>query len=244
MNRFEDKKVLVTGGTRGIGRACVEAFLAEGARVAFCGRDPEAVRRAAGELGDRALGLACDVGDAAAVEEMVGKAEAWLDGLDALVCNAGVSRFDFLVRMKDADWDAVQQINLNGVFYCCRAAAKGMIKRRGGRIVTVSSIMGLHGGSGMTNYSASKGGVIGFTKAMAQELARRNITANVVAPGYTETDMTSTMTPETVRTLMERIPLGRSAQPAEIAKAVLFLASDDAAYITGEVLCVDGGLTM
>ncbi len=244
MNRFEDKKVLVTGGTRGIGRACVEAFLAEGARVVFCGRDPERVRQTAGELGERALGLACDVGDAAAVEEMVGKAEAWLDGLDVLVCNSGIARFDFLVRMKDADWDAVQQVNLNGVFYCCRAVSKGMIKRRGGRIVTISSIMGLHGGSGMTNYSASKGGIIGFTKAMAQELARRNITANVVAPGYTETDMTSTMTPETVKTLMERIPLGRSAQPAEIAKAVLFLASDDASYITGEVLCVDGGLTM
>lgn len=244
MNRFEDKKVLVTGGTRGIGRACVEAFLAEDARVAFCGRDPERVRQAAGELGDRALGLVCDVGEVEAVDRMIGEAEDWLDGLDVLVCNAGVSRFDFLVRMKDADWDAVMQSNLNSVFYCCRAASKGMIKRRAGRIVTVSSIMGLHGGSGMTNYSASKGGIIGFTKAMAQELARRNITANVVAPGYTETDMTSTMTPETVKTLMERIPLGRSAQPAEIAKAVLFLASDDASYITGEVLCVDGGLTM
>ncbi|MBW7864477.1 MAG: beta-ketoacyl-ACP reductase [Candidatus Hydrogenedentes bacterium] len=244
MNRFEDKKVLVTGGTRGIGRACVEAFLAEGARVVFCGRDLERVRQTAGELGERALGLACDVGDAAAVEEMAGEAEEWLGGLDVLVCNSGIARFDFLVRMKDADWDAVQQVNLNGVFYCCRAVSKGMIKRRGGRIVTVSSIMGLHGGSGMTNYSAAKGGIIGFTKAMAQELARRNITANVVAPGYTETDMTSTMTPETVKTLMERIPLGRSAQPAEIAKAVLFLASDDASYITGEVLCVDGGLTM
>lgn len=244
MGRFDGKKVLVTGGTRGIGRACVEGFLAEGARVAFCGTTPDAVGNAARELGQNAKGLACDVSDPGAVSRMVGEAAAWLGGLDALVCNAGVSGDGLLPRMKDRDWDAVLRTNLNGVFFCCRAASEIMIRQRSGRIVNVSSVLGLHGQGGMSSYCASKGGVIAFTKSIAQELARRNITANVVAPGLTRTDMTAPMSEENIRLLESRIPLGRAALPGEIAKAVLFLASDDASFITGEVLCVDGGLAM
>ena len=244
MGRFDGKKVLVTGGTRGIGHACVEGFLAEGARVAFCGRNPDAVREAAESLGASAKGWVCNVADPEEVGRMTGEAADWLGGLDALVCNAGVSGDGLLPRMKDAHWDAVLRTNLDGVFFCCRAASEIMIRQRSGRIVTVSSVLGLHGQGGMSSYCASKGGIIAFTKSIAQELARRNITANVVAPGFTRTDMTAPMPEENTRLLEGRIPLGRAALPEEIARAVLFLASDDASYITGTVLCVDGGLTM
>lgn len=242
--RFEGKIALITGGTRGIGRACARRLLDERARVAICGRTSEAVHAATAELGGGVLGIACDVTDQEAVKAAVERVEREMGGLDVLINNAGITKPDLVARMKDANWSDVMRTNLDGVFHFCRAAAKGMILRRRGRIVNVSSVLGLHGQSALANYCASKGGVIGFSKAFAQEVAARNITVNVLAPGYTVTDMTAGMPEKMEQALMERIPLGRPAQPEEIAAAAAFLASDDASYLTGAVLCVDGGLYM
>lgn len=242
--RFESKIVLVTGGTRGIGRACAELFSREGARVVLCSRDAAVAARVAEEIGPNAEGLACDVTDSAAVDALVAGVEAKYGVIDILVNNAGVERNGLLVRMKDADWDTVMHTNMNGTFHFCRAAARGMLRKRSGRIVNISSVLGLRGQGGQTHYCASKAAIIGFSKAYAKEVASRNITVNVVAPGYTVTDMTAAIPDAMREELLEAIPLRRGAQPEEIAAAVAFLASDDAAYITGAVLCVDGGLAM
>ena len=242
--RFENKIVLVTGGTRGIGRACAERFAREGANVVLCGRDAAVAARVAEEIGPNVQGLACDVTDAAAVDALVSAVEATYGAIDVLVNNAGVEKNGLLVRMKDADWDAVMRTNMNGTFHFCRAAARGMLRERSGRIVNVSSVLGLRGQGGQTHYCASKAAVIGFSKAYAKEVASRNITVNVVAPGYTVTDMTASIPDAMLEELLKAIPLHRGAQPEEVAAAVAFLASDDAAYITGTVLCVDGGFAM
>ncbi len=240
--------VLVTGGTRGIGRACVEAFAASGAKVALCGRSADAAEGVAREIAERTgatvRGYAADMGNSDSVDALVKSVSEDLGPITVLVNNAGITRDGLLMRMKNDDWDEVLRTNLNGVFYCCRAVSRGMIKQRYGRIVNISSIVGLHGQGGQSNYAAAKAGIIGFTKALAQELAARNITANVVAPGYIKTDMTANLGEDVRAKLLDRIPAGREGNPGDVAEAVRFLASPQASYITGHVLCVDGGLGM
>ncbi|MBP8129920.1 MAG: 3-oxoacyl-[acyl-carrier-protein] reductase [Candidatus Hydrogenedentes bacterium] len=244
MNRFEDKIALITGGTRGIGLACAQIFAAEGARVALCGRDADRAARAAASIGDRARGYACDVADSAAVDRLVAAVRADLGPVAILVNNAGLTRDGLLARMKDEDWDAVVRAGLNGAFYTCRAAARDMLKQRYGRIVNVASVVALHGQAGQANYCAAKAGLIGFTKAYAREVASRNITVNAVVPGYIRTEMTAHLGEDAVRRILEQVPLGRVGAPEDVARAVAFLTSEDAAYITGAVLSIDGGLGM
>jgi len=244
IKRFEDKVVLVTGGTRGIGRACAERFAQEGARVAICGRDADRAAQSAGEIGESVRGYACDVADPAAVDALFARVQEDLGPVGILVNNAGVTQDGLLARMKDEHWRSVIEANLGGAFHACRAAARQMLKQRYGRIINITSIVGLHGQAGQTNYSAAKAGLIGFTKAYAKEVGSRNITVNAIAPGYIATNMTAGMGEDTVRTLIERVPLRRAGLPRDVAAAAAFLASEDAAYITGAVLCVDGGLGM
>jgi len=248
MGEFTDKTVLITGGTRGIGRACAAAFAREGARVAICGRNEDATQKAAAEIaaesGGDVRGFACDIASAAAVDAMVKAVNEAFGPIYVLINNAGITRDGLLMRMKSEDWSAVVDTNLTGAFNCCRAVARDMIKQRAGRIVNVSSIIGLRGQGGQTNYAAAKAGLIGFTKALAQEVASRNITVNVIAPGYIDTDMTAGFTDEIRGELLERIPLKRTGTGDDIAAAARFLASGGASYITGAVLQVDGGLAM
>lgn len=248
MSDFEGKVALVTGGTRGIGRACAAAFAGAGAKVALCGRSAETAGEAAEAIAAEhqavVRGFEADISNRESVDALVKSATEALGPISILVNNAGITRDGLLMRMKDEDWSAVLETNLNGAFYCCRAVSRGMVKQRYGRIVTISSIVGLRGQGGQTNYAAAKAGLVGFTKALAQELATRNITANVVAPGYVKTDMTAEFNEDMQKALIARIPVGRQGTPEEIAASVLFLASEEAAYITGQVLCVDGGLGM
>lgn len=244
MGRFDGRVALVTGGTRGIGRACAELLAQEGALVALCGRRVEVAQHAAAAIGHGAAGFGCDVTDAEAVDQMVSEIGKMLGPLAILVNNAGVTADGLLARMKDEHWGSVLQTNLTGAFHLCRAAARDMLKQRYGRIVNVSSIVGLHGQSGQTNYCAAKAGLIGFTKAYAREVGSRNITVNVVAPGYITTDMTAGLPEEGVKRILEQIPLRRLGAADDVARAVGFLVSEEAAYITGAVLCVDGGLGM
>ncbi len=238
------KSALVTGSTRGIGRAIAEALAGCGARVGVVGRDLARAREAAAAIGPEAVGFACDVADTAAVTALVTAAEEAFGGLDVLVNNAGITRDNVLFRLKDDDWDAVLDANLRGAFASIRAAARGMMKRRWGRIINVSSIVGLIGNKGQANYAASKAGLVGLTKSVAKELASRNVLANVIAPGFIDTDMTAAMTPEARAALARQIPLERLGSPADIAGLAAFLASDHASYITGQVFVVDGGLVM
>ena len=244
MARFSDKVVLITGGTRGIGRACAELFAREGAKVAICGRSQETTERAAAEIGSNVRGYGCDISSSTAVDAMIKQIEQELGPIQVLVNNAGITQDGLLMRMKDEHIASVLDTNLKSAFYTCRAAARGMLKGRYGRIVNISSVIGLHGQGGQTNYAAAKAGLIGFSKSYAQEVASRNITVNVIAPGYITTDMTSGFTEEITQKLNERIPMGRSGSGEDIAEAVAFLASDAASYITGAVLSVDGGLGM
>ncbi len=238
------KVAFVTGGTRGIGFAIAEALVASGARVAISGRDAGRAAEASRRLGGGAVGVACDVADEAQVDTAIAAIEAGLGGIDILVNNAGVTRDNILLRLDGAAWDEVLDTNLKGAFHTSRAVIKGMMKRRNGRIINISSIVGLIGNKGQANYAASKAGLIGFTKAIAREYASRGITANCVAPGYIETDMTNALPEDARKALLDSIALGRLGQPADIAGAVLYLASDLAAYVTGQVLVVDGGMTM
>ena len=238
------KVAFVTGGTRGIGFAIAEALVASGARVAISGRDAGRAAEASSRLGGGAVGVACDVADEAQVDTAIAAIEAGLGGIDILVNNAGVTRDNILLRLDGAAWDEVLDTNLKGAFHTSRAVIKGMMKRRNGRIINISSIVGLIGNKGQANYAASKAGLIGFTKAIAREYASRGITANCVAPGYIETDMTNALPEDARKALLDSIALGRLGQPADIAGAVLYLASDLAAYVTGQVLVVDGGMTM
>lgn len=238
------KSALVTGSTRGIGRAIAETLAGCGARVGVVGRDQARAAEAAAAISPRAVGFGCDVGDTASVTAMVEAAEQAFGGLDILVNNAGITRDNVLFRLKDDDWDAVLDANLRGAFASIRAAARGMLKRRWGRIINIASVVGLVGNKGQANYAASKAGLIGLTKSVAKELASRNVLANVVAPGFIETDMTAAMTPEARAALSQQIPLERLGTPADVAGVVAFLASDQAAYITGQVFVVDGGMVM
>ncbi|HXV86352.1 MAG TPA: 3-oxoacyl-[acyl-carrier-protein] reductase [Gemmatimonadales bacterium] len=240
------KVALVTGGSRGIGWAIAERLAGAGAAVAILGRDEPRAREAAGRLGQttRATAVAADMADSAQVERAVESVERDLGPIDILVNNAGLTRDGILVRMSEADWDAVLDANLKGAFTATRLVTRGMMKRRYGRVINISSVVGITGNKGQANYAASKAGLIGFTKAVAKELASRNVLVNAVAPGFIETDMTRAL-PEAARNaLLEHIPLGRLGDTADVAGAVLFLASDLAGYITGHVLVVDGGMVM
>jgi 3-oxoacyl-[acyl-carrier protein] reductase len=236
---LEGRTALVTGGSRGIGRAIVVELARAGASVVVGYRSGrEEAESVAGETGGRAV--EADVSDPEQAKALVAEA----GDLDILVNNAGLTRDGVLARMPDADWRDVIETNLSSVFYTCRAAARPMMKRRGGAIVNVSSIVGLRGNWGQTNYSASKAGIIGFTKSLARELGSRGVRANVVAPGYVKTRLTDELPAEARDAMLGNTPLGRLGDPEDIAGAVRFLCSDEAAFITGEVLLVDGGLGM
>jgi len=242
--QLDGKVAMVTGSTRGIGRAIAATLAGAGAKVAVIGRDAARAEQAAGEIGHGAKGFACDVTSEASVNGAVAAIEKDLGGIDILVNNAGVTKDNVFLRLQDADWDVVLEANLKGAFRTIRAASRGMMKKRWGRIINVSSVVGLIGNKGQANYAASKAGLLGLTKSIARELASRGITVNAVAPGFIETDMTAALTPEQREALAKQIPLERLGSPEDIAKAVLFLASDDASYITGQVLVVDGGMVM
>ena len=238
------KVALVTGSTRGIGRSIAETLTEAGARVAVVGRDLAKAAAAAAEIGPDAKGFACDVADTVQVSALVADVEAAFGTLDILVNNAGLTKDNVIMRLKDDDWDAVIDTNLRGAFATIRAASRGMMKRRSGRIINISSVVGVIGNRGQANYAASKAGLIGLTKSVAKELASRNILCNAVAPGFIATDMTAALGPEQTQALESQIPLARLGRPEDIASAVAFLASDHAAYITGQVLVVDGGMVM
>nr|WP_325222105.1 3-oxoacyl-[acyl-carrier-protein] reductase [uncultured Oscillibacter sp.] len=246
--KFEGKTAIVTGGSRGLGRAVCLELAAGGANVVLCYAGNEAAAqetvRAVEALGAKALAVRCDVADAAQVDELVKAAMEAFRRIDILVNNAGITRDNLLMRMSEADFDAVIAANLKGAFLCMKAVSRLMLKQRYGRIVNLSSVVGLRGNAGQVNYAASKAGVIGMTKSLAKELASRGVTVNAVAPGFIETDMTAAL-PEAARTAAQNgIPMSRLGAPEDVAKAVGFLASDDAAYITGQVLAVDGGMAM
>jgi 3-oxoacyl-[acyl-carrier protein] reductase len=242
---LQGQVALVTGGSRGIGLAIARDLAQAGARVAVVARDGARAEAAAGELpGEGHRGYAVDVANPEAVNALVKQVEADFGSLDILVNNAGVTRDNVLMRIKDEDWDAVLDTNLRGAFNLMRAASRGMMKRRSGRIINISSVVGVTGNAGQANYAASKAGLIGMTKSVAKELAGRGVLVNAVAPGYIETDMTAEL-PEAARTaLMANIALSRLGKPEDIAPAVRFLAGPGASYITGQVLVVDGGMVM
>jgi 3-oxoacyl-[acyl-carrier protein] reductase len=236
---LEGRTALVTGGSRGIGRAIAGALAEAGATVVIGYRSgAEEAKDVAGEIGGRAV--QADVSDPEEAKRLVEEA----GDVDVLVNNAGVTRDGLLARMSDDDWRTVLDTNLGGTFNTCRAVIRGMMKRRSGAIVNVSSIVGVHGNPGQTNYSASKAGIIGFTKALARELGSRGVRANVVAPGYISTRLTNDLPEELQQAMLASTPLGRFGDPEDVAGAVRFLASDAAAFVTGEVLLVDGGLGM
>jgi 3-oxoacyl-[acyl-carrier protein] reductase len=238
------KVALVTGGSRGIGLAIARALTGAGAKVAVCARDGAKAEAAARELGANARGYACDVGVERQAEQTVAAVDKDLGPVDILVNNAGITKDNLLFRIGADDWDAVLDTNLKGAFLMTKLAARGMIKRRFGRIINITSVVGLMGNKGQANYAASKAGLIGFTKSVARELASRNVLANAVAPGYIATEMTAKLTPEQQTALRDAIPLARLGQGEDVAGAVLFLASEFASYITGQVLVVDGGMVM
>jgi 3-oxoacyl-[acyl-carrier protein] reductase len=236
---LEGRTALVTGGSRGIGRAIAAELANAGAEVVIGYRSGgEEAEGVAGEIGGRAV--QADVSDPEEAKRLVEEAGE----VDVLVNNAGVTRDGLLARMSDEDWDVVIDTNLRGTFNTCRAVTRGMMKRRAGAIVNVSSIVGVHGNPGQTNYSASKAGIIGFTKALARELGSRGVRANVVAPGYISTRLTNELPEELKGAMLANTPLGRFGDPEDVAGAVRFLCSDAAAFVTGEVLLVDGGLGM
>jgi 3-oxoacyl-[acyl-carrier protein] reductase len=238
------KNAVVTGSTRGIGRAVAQALADSGARVAVVGRDREKASAVASGIGSGSAGFACDVGDTAQVAQLVADVEKEFGGIDILVNNAGITRDNLVMRLKDEDWDDVLNANLRGAFAAIRAVSRGMMKKRGGRIINMASVVGLMGNKGQANYAASKAGLIALTKSVAKELGTRGILVNAIAPGFIETEMTDAMTPEARAALNGIIPLERLGKPEDVAAAVVFLASDMASYITGQVIVVDGGMVM
>jgi 3-oxoacyl-[acyl-carrier protein] reductase len=243
----KDKVAIVTGAGRGIGAAVALKLASQGAAVACVSRTEANARRTADQvaaLGARSMALAVDVADGAASEAAVMAAIKELGRIDILVNNAGVTRDGLLMRMSEADWDAVLSTNLKGAFHFTRPTVRAMIRQRSGRIVNIASVVGLIGNAGQANYAASKAGLIGFTKAVAKEVAGRGVTCNAIAPGFITTDMTAALNDEQRERLLAVIPLGRFGEPDDIAEAVSFLAGDSGRYITGQVLTVDGGMVM
>ncbi|MCA2000554.1 MAG: 3-oxoacyl-[acyl-carrier-protein] reductase [Chloroflexi bacterium] len=245
---LENKIALVTGGSRGIGRAIALEFAARGAAVVVnYNKSPEAAEKVVEQIqtaGGKAAAFQADVSDFKQAEALVKFTLDAFGGLDILVNNAGITRDQLIMLMPEADWDAVINANLKSVFNCSKAAVKHMMKKRAGRIINIASVAGQMGNPGQTNYSASKGGQIAFTKALAREVAARNITVNAIAPGFVDTDILTAMPPETLEAALKLVPLGRKGRPEEIAFAAAFFASEEAAYITGQVLGVDGGMAM
>ena len=244
MTAFDGKVVLITGGTRGIGRACAAYFAGRGAQVAICGRSLETATAAANELGHGTRAFQADMADPDAPAALIASVEDAFGPVAILVNNAGLARDTLLMRMKDDDWAQVIDTDLTGVFRCCRAVVRGMMKQRWGRIINISSVIGIVGQAGQANYAAAKAGLLGLTRSLARELGSRNITVNAVAPGLIETDMTAVIQGEMREAMLARIPLGRAGHPEEIAGLVGYLASESAAYITGATTAIDGGLTM
>lgn len=246
MGQFDDKIAIVTGASRGIGRAIATELAARGATVVAVARgtNAEATVEAIRAAGQRAEAVAADVSDSSAVEALVAGVLERHGRVDVLVSNAGITRDQLMLRMKRADWDEVMATNLTAAFMLCQAVLKPMIRQRAGRIVAISSVVGQTGNAGQANYAASKAGLIGFSKALAREVASRNVTVNVIAPGLIETDMTRAIAEGARDSWASQIPLGRLGSPQDVASAACFLASDEASYITGQVLAVNGGMYM
>jgi 3-oxoacyl-[acyl-carrier protein] reductase len=248
MSQLAGKSAVITGSTSGIGRATAEAFAREGANVMLNGfgdaKQIEALRAGLEKGGVKARYHGADMSKPAEIADLIARAEAELGAVDILVNNAGITRDNILMRLSDEDFDAVVDANLRGAFVAIRSAVRGMMKRRWGRIVNITSVVGIMGNKGQANYAASKAGLIGFTKSVAKEYAGRGILANCIAPGYIETDMTRGLPEAAKATLLQGIALGRLGRPEDVAGAALFLASDLAAYITGQVLVVDGGMVV
>ena len=244
----DNKVALITGASRGIGRATALELAKAGAKIVinYAGNAAAAqeVLKAIQEMGGQAIAVQANIAVAAEVDELIQKAVEAFGSIDILVNNAGITRDTLLMRMKEADWDAVLDTNLKGVFLCTKAVSKLMLKQRSGRIINMTSVVGLTGNASQANYAAAKAGVVGFTKSMAKELGSRGITVNAVAPGFIATDMTEVLPDSVKEQMTSTIPLGRPGTPSDVAKAVLFLCSDAAAYITGQTLNVDGGMVM
>ena len=244
---LENKSALITGGGRGIGREIALVLAKEGADIAVCDVNKESLdetKKDIEAMDRRCMVFEADVTSHEQVEKMVSKMLDNFKKVDILINNAGITRDNLLVRMSEADWDAVIDVNLKGVYVCTKAVAKPMMKQRCGRIVSIASIVGIMGNAGQANYAASKGGVIAFTKSIAKELASRNINVNAIAPGFIQTDMTKKLPDNYKEEMLKLIPLNRLGEPSDVAKAVLFLVSDAASYITGHVIQVDGGMVM
>lgn len=245
--RLKDRVAIITGGGQGIGRAAVQRFAEEGAWVAVADIREDTAQAAAGAVeaaGGRAMAIAVDVSDRRSVDALVQRVLAGWERIDILVNNAGILRDARLVKLSEGDFDAVIAVNLKGVFNCTQAVAPHMIERGYGRIINTSSVVGLYGNFGQTNYVAAKAGVIGMTKVWARELGRKGITVNAVAPGFITTEMTASMPEKVMQAMLDRIPLGRMGEPREIADVYLWLASDEASYVNGAVISVDGGVTV
>ena len=242
--RFENKVVMVTGGAAGIGRITAENFAKEGARVAICDVNPEAGKEAVKALGPAASFEQVDVSSSTAVSNWVKAVFNKYGQIDVLVNNAGITRDGLIMRMKEEDWDAVINVNLKSAFNCIKAVSTIMVKQRSGRIINLASVVGVMGNPGQANYVASKAGMIGLTKTVAKELGSRGITVNAVAPGFIDTDMTAVLSDKAKEAMLSIIPLQRAGTPQDVANAITFLASDSAAYITGQVIHVTGGMYM
>ena len=244
MNRLRGKTALITGAARGIGRHFATAYVREGANVAIADIDVEGAARAAEELGSAAIAVELDVTSKASIDKGIDKTIEAFDGIDILVNNAGITKDNLFMRMKDAEWDDVLEVNMTASMLLCRNAMRAMMKARWGRIISISSIVGITGNPGQTNYAASKAGMIGFSKSLAAEVASRGITVNMIAPGFIETPMTDSLDEKQKDNLLAQVPVGRLGTADEVASAVLFLASSEASYLTGATLHVNGGMAM
>lgn len=244
MFNLTGKLALVTGATGGIGQSIVKALANQGAKVIMVGRNEEKLQNLKQELSDKVYSLICDFNDDSQINSLIENAEKQFGNIDILVCNAGITKDNLALRIKNEDWDIVIQMNLTSTFKLNRAAIKSMMKRRYGRIINISSVIGLSGNAGQSNYAASKAGIIAMSKSIAKEVASRGITINCVAPGYIDTPMTEVLGEDIKNSIIAHIPTGRIGTPQDVANAVLFLASDESSYVTGHTLSVNGGMLM